>query len=126
MQIVVSAMILTGLAAPSGAQTHAVTGQVGILGEWELTATVTAQTDGAARRWAGPLSLKHIGFCSTDGPEEKTGELRLQVSDPLHEANATLVIEGIACTFNGHLNDAYEGIMACPDRHDVPMMLSIE
>ena len=65
------------LAAPSGAQTRAVIGQVGILGEWELTATVTKQTDGGGRRWNGPLSLKHVGFCSVDGPEEKTGELRL-------------------------------------------------
>ena len=66
------------LAAPSGAQTRAVTGQAGILGEWELTATVTEQADGGGRRWTGPLSLKHVGFCSADGPEEKTGELRLR------------------------------------------------
>ena len=78
---VVWGMVLFGLAGPSGAQTRSVTGQSGILGEWELTATVAEQGDGAGRQWTGPLSLKHVGFCSADGPEEKTGELRLSVSD---------------------------------------------
>ena len=40
-------------AAPSGAQTQMVTGQAGILGEWELTATVTKQADGGGRLWSG-------------------------------------------------------------------------
>jgi hypothetical protein len=115
-----------GLTTSSGAQTRAVSGQSGILGEWELTATVTKESDGGGQRWSGPLSLKHIGFCSVDGPEEKTGELRLNVSDPPNEATATLLIDGIACTFTGHLTDEYNGVMRCPDRPDVPMMLSIE
>ena len=32
-----------GLTTSSSAQTHAVSGQSGILGEWELTATVTKE-----------------------------------------------------------------------------------
>ena len=115
-----------GLTTSSGAQTRAVSGQSGILGEWELTATMTKETDGGGRRWSGPLSLKHIGFCSVDGPEEKTGELRLDVSEPPTEATATLLIDGVACTFTGHLTDEYNGVLVCPDRPDVPMMLSIE
>jgi hypothetical protein len=114
------------LATPLGAQTRTVTGQSGALGEWELSASVTKQTDGGGRRWSGPLSLKHIGFCSVDGPEEKIGELRLDVSDPPGEANATLLIDGTACTFTGYLKDEYYGVMTCPDRHGVPMMLSID
>jgi hypothetical protein len=113
-------------ATPSGAQTRAVNGQFGILGEWELTATVTKQTDGGGRRWNGPLSLKHIGLCSVDGPEEKAGELQLDVSDPPGEATATLLIDGTACAFAGRLTDEYHGVMKCPDRRDEPMMLSIE
>jgi hypothetical protein len=115
-----------GLITSAGAQTRAVSGQSGILGEWELTATVTKETDGGGRRWSGPLRLKHIGFCGVDGPEEKTGELRLDVPDPPNEATATLLIEGVACTFTGRLTDEYNGVMRCPDRPEVPMMLSIE
>ena len=114
------------LVAPSHAQTQAVIGQAGILGEWEVSATVTQQTDGGGRRWSGPLSMRHIGFCSVDGPEEKTGELRLSTSDPPGEATATLLIDGTECTFTGHLRDGYDGVLTCPDRRDVPMMLMLQ
>jgi hypothetical protein len=117
--------MLIGLPHPSRAQPRGVTGQVGMLGEWELTATVTEQADGAGRQWVGPLSLKHIGFCSIDGPEEKAGELRLRVPDPSREVTAVLTIDGTTCTFSGHLDD-YNGVMVCPDRRSVPMMLSLQ
>ena len=123
---VLMAVWTMSLGTPSGAQTRTVTGQFGILGEWELTATVTKQTDGGGRRWSGPLTLKHIGLCSVDGPEEKAGELRLDVSDPPGEATGTLLIDGTACTFTGRLADEYHGVMTCPDRRGEPMMLSIE
>jgi hypothetical protein len=96
------------------------------LGEWELTATVTKQHDAGDHRWRGPLSLKHVGFCSVDGPEEKTGELLLDITDPAAQATATLLIDGDACTFKGYLKDGSDGVMTCPDRPDVPMMLMLQ
>lgn len=116
-------MVLIGLAGPAGAQTRAVTGQAGVLAEWDLTATVTEQTTGG---WAGPLRLRHVGFCGVDGPEEKTGELRLRVSESRHGIVANMLIDGVACTFRGRLKDGYEGTMHCPDRRAVPMTLLIE
>ena len=117
-------------AAPAGAQTRSVTGQFGVLGEWELTADVTKQADVSGRLWSGPLSLKHIGFCSVDGPEQKTGELRLDIPDlgagSSAEATAILLFDGIACIFEGHLTDGYEGVMVCPDRANVPIMLMLQ
>ena len=125
--VLVAVSTLT-FAALAGAQTRSVTGQFGVLGEWELTANVTKQADGGGRLWSGPLSLKHIGFCSVDGPEEKTGELRLDTPDPnsLAKATATLLIDGVECVFKGHMTDGNDGVMACPDRADVPMMLTPE
>jgi hypothetical protein len=123
---ILMALWALGLTTSSGAQTRAVSGQSGILGEWELTATVTKEMDRGGRRWSGPLSLKHIGLCSVDGPEEKAGELLLDVSDPPGEATATLLIDGTACTFAGRLTDEFHGVMMCPDRRGEPMMLSIE
>ncbi len=62
MRVAVLIAVLTmTLATPSGAQTRAVNGQFGILGEWELTATVTNQPNGGGRRGSGPLTLKHTG-----------------------------------------------------------------
>jgi hypothetical protein len=108
------------------AQTRTVVGQMGLLAEWDLTATVTEQPDRGGRRWSGPLFLKHVGFCSIDGPEEKTGEVQLLLPDPPGEAVVTLVIGGTTCAFKGHLGDAYGGVVACPDRRDLPMTLTIE
>jgi hypothetical protein len=125
MQVALGALVLIGLADPSRAQSHEVTGQVGVLGEWALTATVTEQSDGSGHQWVGPLSLRHVGFCGIDGPEEKTGELRLRAPEQSREATAVLTIDGTTCTFSGHLDD-YRGVMACPDRRSVPMMLSFQ
>ena len=125
MQVALWALVLNGLPDPLHAQSRGVTGQIGVLGEWELTATVTRQTDSGGPQWVGPLSLKHVGSCSIDGPEEKTGELRLRIPDRLREATAILTIDGTTCTFSGRL-DAYNGVMACPDRRSVPMMLSLQ
>ena len=61
-----------------------------------------------------------------DGRKEKTGELRLRVSDPPGEATATLVIDGTACTFKGQLTNEFDGVLTCPDRPAVPMLLMIE
>lgn len=127
ISIVVLAVVWTvTLAAPSGARTLSVSGQAGVLAEWDLTATVTESPDGEGRQWSGTLSMKHVGFCGVDGPEEKNGELRLTVSDPPGEVAATLLIDGTACAFKGHFNDGYDGVMTCPDRRDVPMMLMIQ
>jgi hypothetical protein len=123
---VLAAMWTVTLAAPSGGQTRSVSGQAGVLAEWDLTATVTENPDGGGRQWSGNLSMKHVGFCSVDGPEEKTGELRLTVSDPPGELTALLLIDGTACTFKGHFKDGYDGVMTCPDRRDIPMMLTIQ
>jgi hypothetical protein len=118
---IVAAGILA-LTGQAGAETLTVSGQAGILGEWELTATVTEQVNA---EWIGPLSLKHIGFCSADGPEEKTGEIRLHLSDPPARATATLLIAGDFCSFTGILKDEYDGVMTCPDRRGVPMTLAV-
>jgi hypothetical protein len=107
---------------PVWAQTKIVSGQMGILGEWELTATLSVPPDGA-RTWSGPVSLKHVGFCSIDGPEEKQGEMRLTEADAANELTATIVIDGTSCAFTGHPGDVYEGMIRCPDRRDLPMTL---
>ena len=118
------AMMLSAAPGWPQAQTRIVTGQVGVLGEWELTATVEEAGERTERHWFGPLSLRHIGFCGADGPETRSGELRLQVSQ--RQAVATLTIDGTACTFRGQLKSGYAGVMRCADRRDVPMLLSFD
>ena len=67
--------------------------------------------------------MKHIGICTQDGPEEKTGEIRFQISALSSRLNATLLVDGVECTYSGALSDPYSGMMACPDGKAVPLKL---
>jgi len=124
MRTFASAMVLLTLAGSTVAQPRDVSGQLGFLGEWEITATVTEEVHNGVKQFMGPMSLKHVGVCSVDGPEEKTGELRLRISSAAIEA--TLLIDGSECTFSGKLKASYDGDMNCPDRRAVPLSLWIK
>ena len=119
-------IVLSALATPAGAQSLQVTGYTGYLGEWELTATVTESVSGRTKEYSGPLTMKHVGLCTQDGPEEKTGEMRLQISALPSRLNATLLVAGVECTYSGRLSDSYTGTMNCPDRGPVPLRLWVK
>jgi hypothetical protein len=69
------------------------------------------------------LTMKHIGLCSPGGPEEKTGEMRLQLSASSSRLNGTILVAGVECSYSGRLSDSYDGMMNCPDREAVPLKL---
>jgi hypothetical protein len=116
-------ILLSALAEPASAQSLQVIGYSGYLGEWELTATVTEIVSGRAGEYSGPLTMKHVGLCTQDGPEEKTGAMRLQISPSSSRLNATFSVAGIECSYSGQLSDSYTGTMNCPDREAVPLKL---
>jgi hypothetical protein len=119
-------IVLNALATPAVAQSLQVIGYSGYLGEWELTATVTEAATGHIKEYSGPLTMKHVGVCTQDGPEEKTGEMRFQISASSSQLNATVSIAGVECTYNGQLSDSYAGTMNCPDRQAVPLKLWVK
>jgi hypothetical protein len=116
-------IVLSALATPAVAQSLQVVGYSGHLGEWELTATVTESASSRSKEYSGPLTMKHIGLCTQDGPEEKTGEMRFRLSTSPAALSATLSIAGIECTYSGRLSDPYTGTMDCPGRQAVPLKL---
>ncbi len=119
--------MLGALATPVGAaQPLQVIGYSGYLGEWELTATVTETAPGSTTEYSGPLTMKHVGICTQDGPEEKTGALRLQLSRSSSQLNATLSVAGVECTYTGQLSNSYAGTMNCPGRQGVPLKLWVK
>jgi hypothetical protein len=63
-------IVLGVLATPASAQSLQVVGYSGYLGEWELTATVTGTVSGHIKEYSGPLTMKHVGVCTQDGPGE--------------------------------------------------------
>ena len=123
MRALLLSFALGAVAAPASAQSLQVIGYSGYLGEWELTATVTEKTRLWAKEFSGPLSMKHVGICTQDGPEEKTGEIRFQISALSSQLDATLLVEGQACTYSARAADPYSGVMACPDGKAVPLKL---
>jgi hypothetical protein len=116
-------VVLGALSAPAQAEPRQILGYAGMLGEWELTATVTENPRRWAKEFSGPLSMKHVGICTQDGPEEKTGEIRFQISALSSQLDATLLVEGIECTYSAKASDPYNGMMACPDREAIPLKL---
>jgi hypothetical protein len=119
-------IMLGVLATPAqAAQPLQIVGYSGYLGEWELTATVT-ETPGSTAEYLGPLTMKHVGICTQDGPEEKTGALRFQISASSSRLNATISVAGVECTYSGQLSDSYAGTMNCPGRQGVPLKLWVK
>jgi hypothetical protein len=114
-------VMLGALTVPAGAESLEVLGYSGVLGEWEITATVTSNSD-RPKEYAGPLTMKHVGLCTQDGPEEKTGDIRLRMSAP-SQLEATLSVADTKCSYHGKLSDFYSGTLSCPDREGVPLKL---
>jgi hypothetical protein len=111
------------LTTPGAAESLQVFGYSGYLGEWELTATVT-EVDSRPREYAGPMTMKHVGLCTQEGPEEKTGEIRFHISGS--RLDAVLSVAGVACSYGGRLSDAYDGKLSCADREAVPLKLWVK
>ena len=65
--------------------------------------------------------MLHVGICTQDGPETKTGQIRFQLSKLPSEMKATIWIDGVECKFSARLSDRYAGSMICPDRQVVPL-----
>jgi len=118
---------LGALSAPARGESLQVTGYAGVLGEWELTGTVvTGTASWLTREYGGPVTMKHVGWCTQDGPEEKTGEIRLQISTLWPRLKATVSVGGVDCTYRAKLSDSYTGMMECPGRAAVPLELWVK
>ena len=124
MRALMLPIVLGALATSAQAQPREIIGYAGYLGEWELTATVTENASWLTKNFSGPLTMRHVGLCTQDGPEEKSGELRFQLSawSP-SRLTATLLVDGIECAYSGTLSDSYSGMLSCPGRQTVPLKL---
>ena len=120
MRALLFAITLSALATPARAQPVEIVGYAGVLGEWELSASVTSASN-RTKEFSGLLTMRHTGICTQDGPEEKTGEIRLHLAES--SLQATLLVGGVECRYSGRLADFYSGEMSCPDRSAVPLKL---
>ena len=113
-------------ASPACAGDVAVTGRVGYLSEWEITATAHAAATGRQTEFAGPLVMKHVGVCSPNGAVEKSGEIRFRRTGlPTARIEGTLTFAGEQCAFETR-ETTHEGIMRCPGKGGVPISLNVD
>jgi len=98
-------------------------GQTGYLGEYELSATVSEQSSNGRTEFSGPLVIKHVGLCAHTGPQETTSQIKLQIARLSQRVMATVVFEGVACTYQGILSESYHGFMNCGGQTSLPLRL---
>lgn len=124
MRTIFQLAVLGALATPAGAESLEVLGYAGVLGEWELTASVTGNDN--TKAYSGPLTMTHVGICTVDGPEEKKGEITFRLSESSSRIQATLLVDGTECSYSARLSDFYTGTMNCPNRPAVPLKLWVK
>ena len=124
MRTIFQLAVLGALATPAGAESLEVLGYAGVLGEWELTASVTGNDN--TKAYSGPLTMTHVGICTQDGPEKRSGEIRFQITESSSRLKATMVLDGVECSFGGKRSDFYSGAMVCADRRVFPLKLWVK
>ncbi len=123
MTCVITTCMLVGWA---GAEPYAASGQVGYLQEWELKANLARTVSGGRIEYSGPVTLRHVGLCSVNGVEEKSGKLRLTMSRLPGAAEGTLAMEGDSCRITATQAPPYSGLLTCRNGQGVPINFSIE
>ena len=108
------------------AQSYSINGQVGYLGEWEIKANLAQTITASGVSYDGPVTLRHVGLCSANGVEEKSGELRLAVSRWTGGIEGTLAMDGDSCRVVASPSRPYSGLLSCRDAQGVPINFSIE
>jgi hypothetical protein len=105
-----------------------VIGTAGYLSEWELNGSVTEKGPPGSKEFSGALVWKHVGLCSANGPEEKSGEIKFQIakSSSSCRIQAAMTLDGAQCTYNGEFSSGSSGHMDCTDAKGVPLSISIK
>jgi hypothetical protein len=103
-------------------QSLEIMGYTGWLGEWELKADLARRGD-RVDELSGPMNLRHVGICTVDGPEEKSGYMRVRLSNWSSRVEARLIVDGVECLYRGTLSDSHESELNCPDRRPTPITL---
>jgi len=123
--ILIAVGMTCGPAQPRSLQ---VVGTAGYLSEWELNGSVAEKSPVGSNEFSGALVWKHVGLCSVNGPQEKSGEIRFQISKSgsPSQIHAAISLDGAQCTYNGDFSGGSGGHMDCTDAKGVPLSISIK
>jgi hypothetical protein len=78
--------------------------------------------------FVGPLTWKHVGLCSVNGPEERVGEIQLQIHRSWLAAKieAKLTFGDDQCVYSGAFAEGTTGLMTCGNGAAVPLRLDLK
>ena len=106
-------------------QSYSIEGHAGYLQEWEIKASLTKTVTSAGMDYDGPVTLRHVGLCSVNGVEQKSGVVRLKVSRRNTAVEGTLAMQDDSCRIVASASQAYVGLLNCRDGQGVPISFSI-
>src|SRR6202007_2367650 len=106
-------LIVSILAVPGRAQPLQIHGTTGYAGEYELSGSVSEEDLNGKKQFSGPLTVRHVGLCTHDGPKETVGEIQFELAQSSSRMIATLDFDGSKCTYNGVFSESYHGFMDC-------------
>ena len=124
MRALVAAILVCTSAPVALAQSYSANGQVGYLGEWEMKASLNKTVSGSAQDFEGPVTLRHVGLCSVNGVEEKSGTMRLAVSRGGVEGRLEMADD--SCSIKAAASDPHTGLMSCRNGEGIPIRFSID
>jgi hypothetical protein len=126
VRALISAIWIGAGAESTMAQSYSVNGQVGYLQEWELKANLAKTITDSGVSYDGPVTLRHVGLCSVNGPEEKSGVVRLMVSRRTSAVEGTLALKDDTCRIVASASKSHSGLLNCRDGQGVPIQFSID
>jgi hypothetical protein len=120
-------LILGVFVGPSGrAEPLQIHGTTGYASEYELSGSVAEHNMNGRKEFSGPLTVKHVGLCTHDGPKETIGEIRFELAKSSSRVTATLDFDGSKCTYTGVFSETYRGFMDCGREGSVPLRIWIK
>jgi hypothetical protein len=123
--IAIASSMLLFVGTPNAqAQSYSASGQIGYLQEWEIKGSLAKTTTRAGADYAGPVTLRHVGLCSVNGVEQKSGVVQLKVSRSRLEG--TLAMDDDSCRIDASASSPYAGLLNCRNGQGVPINLSID
>lgn len=116
------------LLADGGAhgQTYTARGEIGFLQEWEIKASLAKTATRSGDDYAGAATLRHTGLCSTNGVEEKSGNVVLKMLPKTADVTGTLSLPDDQCSITATAARHYAGLLKCKNGELIPLNLRIE
>ena len=115
------------LATPAQSRSLHVVGSAGYLSEWELDGTATEKISAGGSEFFGPLTWRHVGLCSVNGPLEKSGEITFRLSGiESSHIDAIILLDHSQCFYSGDLSGSSTGNMDCSNAKGIPLSISVK